>query len=461
MNNTFVRYKCRLLVIAALLSMCGPTYSNVSLLHRIQLPDSILVVGEDGPYGGDIRVGDVDGDRIPDFLVYRCAEAQGSGDSLKPCFMALMDIHGNVLWQIGSGGVQPARPGPVVLYDLDGDGKDELIGLYYDKALDAHPESLQGTRLEVRNGTTGNLIRSARLSSIEDRSGSGPNWVHQRLIVTNLRGKSRAQDFVIKLGDTVLGISGELELLWQYTSPWTEYRRCPAYIPAVGDIDEDGRDEVNGGYFLLDNDGEPMWEKFLGPNMDSVAVAEWDDGLVRAICSGSGQILDARGNFILKLGEDQVPHGQELRVGLFDKSLPNPQMMIRYNGHKRDVMLVDNEGKISRRFQLNESPNNTGMETVYWNGLEDEALLFNGGMLWTGEGKLYAKLPELPAPIGNFRQGWYHCIPANLYGDDRDEVVVYNPWDRYLFVYGNAKASQVNEPAFEPDRRTYNSRLLD
>lgn len=434
---------------------------KVSLLSRIDIHDEILVEGEAGPYGGDIRIGDVNGDQRPEFLVYRCAQVIGEGDSLKPCYMALLDSSGAILWQVGNKGVQPARPGPVILYDLDGDGRDEVISLFYQKPIDHHPDRLNGISLDVRNGKTGRIIQSARLPSIEERSGSGPNWVHQRLIVANLRGNKRSQDFVIKLGDTVLGLSGELELLWQHKSPWTEYQKCPAYIPSVGDIDGDGRDEVNGGYFLLDDDGSILWEEFLGPNMDSVAIAEWDDGHVRAICSGSGQVLDAKGNMVLKLGTEQVPHGQELRIGLFDKSLPSPQLMIRYQGHKRDVMLVDNEGNISRRFQLNESPNNTGMEAVYWNGLKEEALLFNGGVLWSGKGKVYAKLPDLPAPIGNFRQGWYHCIPADLYGDDCEEIVVYNPWDQHVYVFGNPEAKLMDRPVFEPGRRTYNARLLD
>ncbi|MEX0321667.1 MAG: hypothetical protein AB3N63_05870 [Puniceicoccaceae bacterium] len=456
-------FHCPFLLIILLFGhLCASAQpGEVSLLSRIDIPDELLVEGEAGPYGGDIRIGDVNDDQRPEFLVYRCAQVMGEGDSLKPCYIALLDRSGTVLWQVGNKGVQPARPGPVLLYDLDGDGRDEVISLFYQNPIDHHPDRLNGVSLEVRDGETGRMIQSARLPAIEERSGSGPNWVHQRLIVANLRGNKRSQDFVIKLGDTVLGLSGELELLWQYRSPWTEYQKCPAYIPSVGDIDGDDRDEVNGGYFLLDDDGSILWEEFLGPNMDSVAIAEWDAGHIRAIFSGSGQVLDAKGRVVLKLGIEQVPHGQELRIGLFDKTLPSPQLMIRYQGHKRDVMLVDNEGEISRRFQLNESPNNTGMEAIYWNGLDNEALLFNGGMLWSGKGEVYAKLPELPAPKGNFRQGWYHCIPANLYGDDCEEIVVYNPWDKHVFVFGNPEAKRMDEFVFVPGRRTYNARLLD
>ncbi len=418
-------------------------------------------MGPDGAYGGDIRVGDVDNDQIPDFVVYRCATPSTEGDALKPCFIAAFNLEGDVLWKIGSGGTQPARPGPVILYDINGDGNDELICLFFDGESDPDSTRLVGLELQIRDGATGELVKSTAPEALLAPSGSGANWVHQRLIVAQLSPGPRAKDFVIKLGDTLFAIDQELKIKWSYTSPWTEYQKCPAYIPTVGDIDGDGLDEVNGGYFLLDHDGSVLWETFLGPNMDSVAIAPWDEGRMRAICSGSGQILDAEGKHILNLGPEVVPHGQELRLGVFDPDLPAPQMMIRYNGHKPETMLVDNEGRIARRFRLNDSPNHTGMETVYPEGPNGTALLFNGGELWTGKGRSLGRLPELPPEIGNFRQGWYHCIPANIKGDAGDELIVYNPWDRFIFVYGNQTALSDSSWSFYPDPRQYNARLLD
>jgi hypothetical protein len=263
----------------------------------------------------------------------------------------------------------------------------------------------------------------------------------------------------VKLGKTVLAFDQNLELLWSYSNPWDEYGNCPAYIPSVGDIDGDGKDEVNGGYFLLDDDGSILWEEQLGRNMDSVTIAPWDNGKMRAFCSGFGHVLDAEGDVLLKLGEELVPHGQELRVAHFDASVPGPQMAIRYEGHNPSVMIIDVSGKVIRRFELNDSPNHTGMEAIYWTGPNNPALLYNGGVLWNGDGTMYAELPNLPLPQGTKRRGWYHCVPADLSNDVGEELIIYNPWDSFVSIYGQYPFSAWKN--YEARPRQYNVRLMD
>ena len=54
-------------------------------------------------------------------------------------------------------------------------------------------------------------------------------------------------------------------MLWTYEIKWNEYGKCSAYIPAVGDIDGDGKDEVNGGYYL-EPIPKPNVKSFSEPN---------------------------------------------------------------------------------------------------------------------------------------------------------------------------------------------------
>lgn len=432
------------------------------ILHRkVPIPPAFLITTDGLTYGGDLRMGDLSGDGQADFLVYRAANSVDGG-AVQPCFIGAFDQQGKVLWQKGEGGLQPNRPGPVAIFDIDADGKNEVITFFVEEGKAVTPQSMANVVVQILDGQTGRVKRQVGPSELTASQGKGPNWVHQRILIANLRAKASPQDFIIKLGKKIIAFDNELRVLWTYENQWDEYANCPAYVPALGDMDNDGRDEINGGYYVLGPDGKPLWEKKLGKNMDAVVIDYWDDPQKkRAFCSGFGHVMDEKGNAILNLGEQVVPHGQELRVAHFDGAAPGPQMMIRYNGHKTDMMLVGLNGKVIRKFKVNESPNNTGMDAIYWNGSNRPAHLYNGGILWSGQGEIAHKFPRLPAPQGDLRQGWYHCIPADVAGDAREEAVLYNPWDRYVFVYTAAPFLPERFTKYRPGSRQYNVRLLD
>ena len=101
-------------------------------------------------------------------------------------------------------------------------------------------------------------------------------------------------------------------------------------------------------------------------------------------------------------------------------------------------MIVAQDGVVLSRFQVDESPNNTGMEIVRWNGPEQGDLLYSPAALFNGHGHKVATFPELPAPTGG-KMGWYHCFPADVCGDEREEVVLYDPlWRRRVYLYTRA-----------------------
>jgi len=449
--------------------MNNPEYGHPVLYRKTEVPREltarVVVEGAEFEFGGDVRLGDLNDDGAAELLIYRSAEG-----GMKPCFLAALTLEGEVLWTSGQGGEQPMRPGPMAIHDIDGDGRTEVICCHVDAAVRSTPGRLDNVLLQIRDGATGRIKREKASPELRACCGEGANWVHQRLLIANFRGAETPRDFVVKLGGTVLAFDQELELLWAYRNEWTEYTRCPAYIPCVGDIDGDGCDEVNGGYFLLDQDGEVLWEKQLGRNMDSVAIAPWDGGRMRAICSGEGHVVDERGAVILRLGPEVVPHGQEARVADLDPDSPGPDMVLRYNGHAQEVLVVNSSsGRIARRFRLNPTPNNTGMEAVRWGGDDAPCLLYNGGALWLGTGEMFAELPGLPEPVhpprvkglSGSNMGWYHCIPADVCGDGREEVVLYNPWDKYVYVYTPSPLHEDACRGYRPGPRQYNARIMD
>ena len=430
------------------------------LYKKVMVPEGLRTVSHELEYGGDVRIGDLQNNGEVDLLVYRAAAFQDGG-ACQPSFLGAFTQNGKILWTKGKGGFQPNRPGPVAIYDIDADGKTEVICLFTEHPETVESHSMKNVSIMILDGETGNIKQQASPPQLTSSTGEGPNWVHQRIFICNLSGHKTPQDFIIKLGTKIIAFNQNLEVLWNYENEWDEYQNCPAYIPCVGDMDGDGLDEINGGYFILDASGKPVWEKKLGKNMDSVAIDFWDSKTEkRAFGSGFGYVLDKQGNTILKLGEELVPHGQELRVGDFDINSPGNEMIIRYNGHFEQVLLVGNSGKILSRFDLNFSPNNTGMEVVFWNGHEKEALLYNGGMLWKGDGSQSCKLPGLPQETGNKRQGWYHCIPANITGDECEEVLAYNPWSTEIFIFTQKGSDSKKFHGYSATPRQYNARLM-
>ena len=101
------------------------------LWRTVGIPESFCTTETVGDraitYGGDIRIGDLRATGQADFLVYRCAGNLQDQGGMKPCFLGAFSTDGLPLWSDGSGGTQPARPGPVAIHDLDGDGRAEVI----------------------------------------------------------------------------------------------------------------------------------------------------------------------------------------------------------------------------------------------------------------------------------------------------------------------------------------------
>lgn len=371
------------------------------LYRRISIPPTFLTKDNGLTYGGDLRMGDLTGNGQADFLVYRAANSVDGG-AVQPCFLGAFDQNGKVLWQKGEGGLQPNRPGPVAVFDIDADGKDEVITFFVEKEKTVTPQSMANVVVQILDGKTGRTKRQASPHELTSSQGKGPNWVHQRILIANLRGKASPQDFIIKLGKKIIAFDDPLNVLWTYQNEWDEYANCPAYVPTVGDMDSDGRDEINGGYYVLNAGGQPLWERKLGKNMDAVVIDYWDDPKKkRAFCSGFGHVMDEKGDVILSLGQGVVPHGQELRVAHFDDASQGPQMMIRYNGHNPDLMLVGVGGKVIRKFKVNESPNNTGMDagTVMYSFIRPHLLTKN-------------HLPDTSPALGNTMFGCWTKTPV-------------------------------------------------
>lgn len=445
------------------------------LYKRVAIPEAFLNATNGNAWGGDIRIGDLTGDGTVDLLVYKAL------GGMHPCFLGAFTLEGEPIWSLGDKHLEirdadakdtrltplsPDRPGPVAIYDIDADGQAEVICFWVDTDASAVSKwDLSAIRLMILDGATGAVKRTLAPDALRQCNAYAegerhiPNYAHQRLMIANFRGNDQPQDFVVKVGVNVLAFNHKLELLWQHTDKWFRYPNHSAYIPAVGDFNGDGLDEVNGGNYGIAADGMVLWNHYFGANTDSVLVSEWD-GDKRAILSGGGQVIDAEGNPILSLGFDVVRHGQEIRCGKLLSGTSENALVIRYNGHHTDLMVVDNNGKIRNRFLVDESPNNTGLEIIRWQEAETAALIYSPAALYNGTGHKVVTFPELPPPTGG-KMGWYHCFPADVCGDAREEVILYDPYSDAVYIYTPTPFQPDLFDGYQHTERQYNTRLMD
>ena len=164
------------------------------------------------------------------------------------------------------------------------------------------------------------------------------------LLPANFRGLGRGRDILIKVGEqnccVFVALTDELEELWRYHDVTG---RC-GHQADVGDIDNDGLDEVAFGTTLLDHDGQILWindfEEYHAPweddHIDEARIADIEGDGQADVAYSCRVVVDG------KTGKQKwiVPtwHGQQAYVGNFVSELPGSQIMFgdreyRSSGH--------------------------------------------------------------------------------------------------------------------------------
>jgi len=93
--------------------------------------------------------------------------------------MTAFDLDGNVLWQVGKPDPNPGGPGadyPIQIYDIDGDGHNEVLCVMNKKFL-------------ILDGKTGEVKKAYDLPAEE---------AHDCIIIANLTGNDFPRDVILK-----------------------------------------------------------------------------------------------------------------------------------------------------------------------------------------------------------------------------------------------------------------------
>jgi len=373
--------------------------------------------------GRHLRFGHLTGgDRLEMVLAQNLKLVPGNGDLATVRCLTAVNLEGEVLWQFGEPGSDPdaamlTADVPVQLYDIDGDGRDEVL-------------CLKNFKLYVLDGADGsvkNVFPLPRDPHEENRFG---RLVGDSIIIANFRGLPRPRDIVLKNRyKQVWAFDDEFNLLWTH-------RGNTGHFAQPYDFDGDGRDELYVGYTLLGPDGDVRWSLDWGDHTDEIAIGsfdpERDDVQIAIVCGEEGfNILSPDGEVLYR---EHLGHAQRLSAARFREDLEGLQFyVVTYWGNPGIISLHDRRGRKLLEFE----PTTTGsvLNPVNWTGWGTELALLSGSVLHggmiDGHGRRVVLFPDDGHPE--------LCAEAvDLTGDARDEVVL---WDaERIWIYTQDEA---------------------
>jgi rhamnogalacturonan endolyase len=381
--------------------------------------------------------GDIDGDGVTD-AVFRLDNGinERSVDPGIPVELEAITSYGKSIWRrplvwhaqcFGS-----HNNSPVLLYDLNGDGRDEVIcragedGQVY---------------LAVLDGMTGETLRRTPWTPlVSDFSRSSTRIV---LGIAYLDGKNPA--IITQSGlyenEIFTAYDGNLKQLWQFRS-FGETNGSGAHYIVAADVNGDGRDEVFDGGTCINSDGTLRWSITVG-HPDVVAVKHIIPNrpgrevfvAVEDNTNAGAYVVDANtGKVLWKVNREEDPRWTHAHTGWVADIIadsPGMEMMTNRDGHLlRDTLLFDAFGKIVL------SPWVGGWTPVNWLGGDKREMMSNDGKkLGYFNGRTFDELPNSGPNEGNGRP----MYAADLMGDFRDELIctVNNGNRRSVVIYTN------------------------
>jgi hypothetical protein len=428
-----------------------PPLTSASLAQEGQAPMThrLLSLIDVKDFGAEtVRVGDLNSDGEPDLLF-----AQSVHATREITCLTATTIRGEVLWQTGAPSADNGiiySDLPVQVYDWDNDGRNEV--LYVKQAVYAELPAGQGWPRERAARYEGN----ATMVVLEGATGKElttfplPAPADDCFLFADLTGRGRREDLVVKDRYwNMWGVSHAGEVLWHYEG-------SVGHFPAYGDVDGDSRDEVFVGFALVDHDGTVLFQHdSAGAHQDAAYVVQLADGAWRLLFGNHGlHCLTVDGT---ELWSHPLAEAQHVVVGRYRTDSPLQVAVIDRGQPRADggrdpatLYLYDLDGK------------------EIWHRLQPAGGWYAActAIDWLGAGApecimLYARGPGNPLAIydGNGdildefgmqctpdrsdadRQAHYYCTRADVWGDSRDEVILFG--SRGCCIYANTRPLAV------------------
>lgn len=198
--------------------------------------------------GALLRLGDIDGDGRMEFVFARCAKVADERFFVpKAVAITAYTLDGELLWQIGDAEAETNNSKtdvPVQIYDIDKDGKNEVIAVMEDQ-------------LYIFDGKTSEIKKQVALPD-KDIGGS--------IVICDLEGSGYAQNIILK---------NKLSHLWAFDVNlnviW-DFEGNVGLCPVAYDINADGKDEIIAGYNVLGGRGELLWKADMPNHAKTICV---------------------------------------------------------------------------------------------------------------------------------------------------------------------------------------------
>jgi F5/8 type C domain-containing protein len=430
-------------LVAAGITVASPAQAAEPAAASLE-PQLIATVDTSaGGTGARLLLGDITGDGRLDMVTmqpdYRASDVY-IGHQVQA--LTAYDFGtGAQVWQVGTPDPRVTNNGtdiPAEIYDLDGDGDNEVLAIMQDM-------------FRVFDGRTGALVREFALPGTEA-------W--DTFIIANFRGLDHPQDIVFKNRySQVWATDDQGTLLWTHTG-------TTGHRPYPHDFDNDGKQELLAGYDFVTPDGQLVWTADMADHPDSIGVGDIDaNGTEEIVFGGAGKGGDSTQAYRpdgSRLWENtDAVEAQQVGLGDFRPDLPGLETagldrVDRTSTTGKDALfLLDASGaKLWKEDRQTLGCWGTVLEPLHnWDGSYGDLLLsWNRGCgevagIWDGTGQRVATFPV----DGRMMRG-------DICGDDRTEVVDY-VMGNHAYLYANAACdlnAKVTGRPLPQAKRLYN-----